>query len=56
MKGANMSLDNVDGVTTKTTYVKGKPKLTETKTSESTTGSILVSSETTKQVGVLAST
>ena len=46
-KGAIMSVDNVQGGDKTVTYIKGKPVLVEQKTSEKTTGSIMVSDETT---------
>ena len=42
-----MSVDNVQGGDKTVTYIKGKPVLVEQKTSEKTTGSIMVSDETT---------
>lgn len=42
-----MSVDNVQGGDKTVTYIKGKPVLVEKKTSEKTTGSIMVSDETT---------
>lgn len=46
-KGAVMSVDNVQGLDKTVTYIKGKPVLVDQKTSEKTTGSIMVSNETT---------
>lgn len=42
-----MSVDNVQGLDKTVTYIKGKPVLVDQKTSEKTTGSIMVSNETT---------
>ena len=46
MKGVTMGIDKIPD-NEKTVYIKGEPKLVDTKTSEKTTGSIMVSNETT---------